>query len=58
VPYRLPSSALVRPSTVLTDAICRTTVLVSLDNAGLPSDGYQLFERCARVLSTILGVLV
>ena len=34
----------------------RTTVLVSLDEADLPSDSYQLFERCAGVLSTISNV--
>ena len=35
------------------DACHRTTVLVSLDDADLSSDSYQLFERCARVLSTM-----
>ena len=38
-------------------AFYRTTVLVSLDDADDLSDSYQLFKRCARILSTGRRVL-
>ena len=42
---------------VIAGAPFRTAVLVFLDNADLGPNSYQLFERCARVLSTGRGRL-